>query len=323
MRIITPRASPDPLRGCALLLLLALAVAEPALAASIRVDPPVVPVGGLAIVRVDAREPRGKFDGRTMRFFPSGAEHVALVGIDLDRAAGRYPIRVETASGVVEAALEVQATKFPEERLTVPKTYTELDPKTLARVKREQKLLGSLWPKSRGERLWRGEFARPADGPSGSPFGLRRFFNGEPRSPHAGIDIRAPKGAPVRAANRGRVVLAKDLFFTGNTIVLDHGLGVFTLYVHLSKMSVASGKLVERGAEIGRVGATGRATGPHLHFAVRVGDARIDPDAILARRLDAPSNTHPPGFARPPEGVSQRPEAGAKLPQSVPSKRSR
>ena len=286
MRIITPRA--DPLRGGTLVLALVLAVAEHALAASIRVDPPVVPVGGLAIVHVDAREPRGKFDGRMLRFFRSGSEHVALVGIDLDRAAGRYPIRVETASGVVEGALEVQATKFPEERLTVPKTYTELDSKTLARVKRDQQLLGSLWPKSRGERFWHGEFVRPADGPSGSPFGLRRFFNGEARSPHAGIDIRAPHGAPVRAANRGRVVLAKDLFFTGNTIVLDHGLGVFTLYVHLSKMNVTPGKLVERGAEIGRVGATGRATGPHLHFAVRVGDARIDPDAILARRLDEP-----------------------------------
>lgn len=271
----------------AALLGLALAIAEGALAASIRVDPPVVPVGGLAIVRVAAAEPRGKFDGRPLRFFGAGGEHVALVGIDLDRAAGRYPIRVETTSGVVETTIEVRATRFPEERLTVPKTYTELDAKTLARVKREQKLLGALWPKSAGERLWRGDFVRPADGPSGSPFGLRRFFNGEPRSPHAGIDIRAPQGALVRSANRGRVVLAKDLFFTGKTLVLDHGLGVFTLYVHLSKMNVASGKVVERGAEIGRVGATGRATGPHLHFAVRVGDARIDPDAILARSLDA------------------------------------
>ena len=103
---------------------------------------------------------------------------------------------------------------------------------------------------------------------------------------HAGIDFRAPQGAPVHASNRGRVMLARDLFFTGNTVVIDHGFGLFTLYVHLSKLAVRRGAMVDKGQQIGQVGMTGRATGPHLHFAARVADARIDPEALLERNLD-------------------------------------
>jgi murein DD-endopeptidase MepM/ murein hydrolase activator NlpD len=121
----------------------------------------------------------------------------------------------------------------------------------------------------------------PAEGPAGSPFGLRRFFNGEPRSPHAGIDIKAPKGAPVVASNRGRVALTDELFFTGKTVVLDHGLGLFTLYVHLSEIEAKAGTMVDRGARIGKVGATGRVTGPHLHWGMRLGGQRVDPLALL------------------------------------------
>jgi murein DD-endopeptidase MepM/ murein hydrolase activator NlpD len=268
-------------------LLFLVALAAPASAISLVVDPPAVPVGGLAVVHADAADARGTFEGKRLAFFPGGHGVVALVGIDLDHPPGRFALRVESAkSGAATVLLEVLAKQFPEERLTVPKTYTELDPATLRRVGREQKLLASLWPKSGPERLWEGAFVKPADGPPGSPFGLRRFFNGEPRSPHAGVDFRAPAGAPVAASNRGKVVLARELFFTGNTVVLDHGLGVFTLYVHLSELEAAPGRIVEKGAEIGKVGATGRVTGPHLHFAARVGDARIDPLSLLERALD-------------------------------------
>ncbi len=166
----------------------------------------------------------------------------------------------------------------------MPKAYVEPDRATLARIEREQRLLAGLWDKTAAEPYWRGTFLPPADGSPGSAFGLRRFFNGEPRSPHAGIDFRAPEGAPVRASNRGRVVLASGLFFTGNTVVIDHGCGLFTLYVHLSEFGVRQGAWVDRGQEIGKVGMTGRATGPHLHFAVRLGDARIDPAALVVAR---------------------------------------
>jgi len=269
--------------GAAVGLTIVLACA-PVGAQSVRVEPASVAVGGLAVVRTDAPPSRGTFDGSPLRFFTAHGAFFALVGVDLDRSPGQYPIEIETRDGKqLRAALEVRGRQFPEERLTVPKAYVEPDHATLARIEREQRLLAGLWNQTAPEPSWRGTFLPPAEGSAGSAFGLRRFFNGEPRSPHAGIDFRAPEGAPVRASNRGRVVLARGLFFTGNTVVIDHGCGLFTLYVHLSELAVHQGAWVDRGQQIGKVGMTGRATGPHLHFAVRLGDARIDPAALLSR----------------------------------------
>jgi murein DD-endopeptidase MepM/ murein hydrolase activator NlpD len=256
----------------------------PAVADTLRVEPPSVEVGGLVVVRTDESPSSGTFDDTRLRFFMLDGKSLALIGVDLDRSPGRYPIEIETRGGSkLRASLEVLPRPFAEERLTVPKSYVEPDSASLARIERERRMLAALWDESAAEPYWRGSFLTPADGSPGSEFGLRRFFNGEPRSPHAGVDYRAPEGAPVRASNRGRVVLARELFFTGNTLVIDHGCGLFTLYVHLSKLGVRHGARVERGQEIGKVGMTGRATGPHLHFAVRLGDARIDPAALLAR----------------------------------------
>ena len=254
---------------------------------TVAIDPAAVPIGGVVVVRVRLPDPSGTFEGKRLRFFRAGEISVALVGIDLDHPPGRFPMRISAhRENGVEKIVEVMARKFPEERLMVPRGYTELDAKTLRRVSRERKTLDALWSRTDSPRAWEGRFLAPAIGEAGSPFGLHRFFNGEPRSPHAGIDIRAGLGAMVRAANRGRVALARELFFTGNTVVLDHGLGLFTMYVHLSEMSARPGEIVEKGGEIGKVGATGRATGPHLHFAARIGDARIDPEALLDRALE-------------------------------------
>ena len=255
---------------------------------SVHVDPRTVAVGGLAVVRTDAAHATGRFNGAPLEFFSVPGGSAALMGIDLEHRPGRYPIEIQGRDGGrAHAELVVLKREFPEERLTVAESYVEPDARTLRRIGREQRLLAALWSRSAARRYWRGEFLAPSEGAAGSPFGLRRFFNGEPRSPHAGIDFRAPQGAPVRAANRARVVLARELFFTGNTVVLDHGLGLFTLYVHLSRLEVRPGALVDKGQEIGKVGMTGRATGPHLHFAARVGEARIDPRGLLGRALDA------------------------------------
>jgi murein DD-endopeptidase MepM/ murein hydrolase activator NlpD len=254
------------------------------------VEPPSVAVGGLVVVRTDASPSSGTFDGTRLHFFTVDGKSLALIGVDLDRSPGRYPIEIETRDGQqLRASLDVVPRQFTEERLTVAKAYVEPDPATLARIERERRLLAALWDKTAAQPYWRGSFLPPADGTPGSEFGLRRFFNGEPRSPHAGVDFRAPEGTPVRASNRGRVVLARALFFTGKTVVIDHGCGLFTLYVHLSELGVERGARVERGQEIGKVGMTGRATGPHLHFAVRLGEARIDPAAVLARDPGAAS----------------------------------
>ena len=136
--------------------------------------------------------------------------------------------------------------------------------------------------------MWTDLFARPVSEANNSAFGSRSVFNGEARSPHSGADFLSPAGTPVHAPNRGRVVLAKELYFSGNTVILDHGLGLFSLIAHLSVIDVAAGDTVTAGQVVGKVGATVRVTGPHLHWAVRLGGARVDPLSLLAT-LGAPA----------------------------------
>jgi murein DD-endopeptidase MepM/ murein hydrolase activator NlpD len=131
-------------------------------------------------------------------------------------------------------------------------------------------------------KLWTGAFVRPVEAPANSAFGTRSILNGQPRSAHGGADFSSPAGTPVRAANAGRVMLAGDLYYTGGTVVIDHGLGVVSLFAHLSAIDAREGATVAAGEVVGRVGATGRVTGAHLHWTVRVGGARVDPLSLLA-----------------------------------------
>ncbi len=236
------------------------------------------------IVRLTMDMPRGAstgkvaFAGRTFGGFVTGGLLNVYVGVDIDTGPGTHAIAYEFSNGERgEREFSVVKKEFATEQLTVDSKYTDLDPSDLSRSNAEKARLEALWPASFEDRLWTKSFVKPADGANGSPFGLRRYFNGEPRSPHTGLDIKASSGSPVYASNNGRVVLAEDLFFTGNTIVVDHGLGLFTLYAHLSGMEVKAGDDVERSQLIGRVGATGRATGPHLHWAVNLGGTRVNP----------------------------------------------
>src|SRR5438876_6849726 len=162
----------------------------------------------------------------------------------------------------------------------------DLDPETERRAVAEGERLATLYRTVTPERLWRGPFVRPVAGhepPTG--FGARRVINGKPRAPHSGTDYAATRGTPVVAANSGRVALVGEFFFPGRLVVLDHGLGVHTLYFHLDSVAVGEGERVERGQTLGTVGASGRATGPHLHFGAQVGAARVDPAALLGLAL--------------------------------------
>jgi murein DD-endopeptidase MepM/ murein hydrolase activator NlpD len=182
--------------------------------------------------------------------------------------------------------LQIRARKFPVQRLTLPREMVELDAPTLKRVEEESKRLRTLYRTITPERLWRGGFTKPVGVPdAGEGFGARRIINGQARAPHAGLDYSADSGTPVVAANTGRVALVAEYFFPGRLLVLDHGLGLYTLYFHLERTDVADGDRVERGQIIGRVGASGRATGPHLHFAAHLRQARIDPALLLQLRL--------------------------------------
>ena len=209
-----------------------------------------------------------------------------IVGVDIDTTPGMYSVSFEatSASGTITAVTEVSITarEFGRRVLTVDDAFVNPPKPVLARITREARELEQLWMQSEPRRLWSGSFVRPVPGRVNGAFGSRSVFNGEARQPHGGADFLSPAGTPIDAPNSGRVLLARDLFFTGNTVVIDHGLGVFSLLAHLSAVAVRDGDMVTRGQVIGRVGATGRVTGPHLHWAVRMNGARVDPVAVLA-----------------------------------------
>ncbi|MBI1847518.1 MAG: M23 family metallopeptidase [Candidatus Rokubacteria bacterium] len=159
----------------------------------------------------------------------------------------------------------------------------DLDPETERRAVAESERLQTLFRMTTAERLWRGRFVLPMAGKEpGTGFGARRVINGKPRSPHGGTDYPAPVGTPVVVANAGRVAAVGEHFFPGRLVIVDHGLGLYTLYFHLDQVAVAAGDRVDRGQPLGTVGATGRVTGPNLHFGVQVGPARVDPASLLS-----------------------------------------
>ncbi|MBM2837237.1 MAG: peptidase family, partial [candidate division NC10 bacterium] len=224
---------------------------------------------------------RGSLDNQPLILSPIGDGRVqALVGIDLE-ARGRRLLRLEANDrrGRLHARewpIRVRSRRFAVQRLTLPQHMVELDPETATRVSEEAGRLKALWKAVTPERLWRGAFLSPViSGAKPEGFGLRRIINNQPRSPHSGADYKAAPGSVVRAPNAARVALAEEQFFAGNALVLDHGLGLYTIYFHLQEFTVKTGDVVQKGQEIGRVGATGRATGPHLHFGVRLNGARI------------------------------------------------
>lgn len=229
----------------------------------------------------------GTVGGRPLRFFSYAGGHAALVGFDVDTRVGSQTWRLavlepDREPRTARGTLRVLRRKFPVQRLTLPAKMVDLDPETERRAETEGERLRTLYRMVTPERLWRGAFVRPVAGVEpGTGFGARRIINGQRRAPHTGLDYAAALGTPVVAANDGRVALVGDYFFPGRLVVLDHGLALYTLYFHLREVEVEEGERVSRGQPIGRVGATGRATGPHLHFGVLAGGARVDPAVLL------------------------------------------
>lgn len=256
----------------------------------VSITPPSPQPGDVLLLQVTGAPPdaRAEWDGRALALFPTEHGVAALVGIDLDVRAGPIGWRVTRPSAaknggaLAAGVVTVRSRTFPLQQLTLPKGMVDLDAATLARVAAERAELQAALAASASERLWHGAFRSPVEGgqPTGG-FGLRRLINGQPRSPHTGYDWAAPVGTPVVAVNAGRTALVTEHFFAGRNIVVDHGLGLFTLYYHLTEMRVGPGESVAAGQIIGTVGASGRVTGPHLHFAVLLNGARVDPEALL------------------------------------------
>lgn len=202
---------------------------------------------------------------------PPGDKDLELVVADPDGQVARYAF-----------TLVVLPKTFPLQKITLPESKVSLGKADLARHRREQRAVKEAYARLRRERLWRGTFERPVPGTVISPFGLRRLLNGKPRSSHSGLDLRAPQRDPVAASAGGVVILTGEHFFSGRSVYIDHGMGIVTMYFHLSEIEVEPGEVVEAGQTIGLAGSTGRSTGPHLHWGVRVHDCMVDPLALLA-----------------------------------------
>lgn len=229
----------------------------------------------------------GRFNNNPVSFNKSEKKNVYIgfIGIDMTLAPGRQYLNiVGSDKGKVAAAeveINVKKRVYGIEKLDFPENLVELDDETGRRAVMEAEALKQIWEKVVDEKLWKGRFRLPVNGKLKRNFGTRRILNGVEKNPHNGVDISAAEGTMIISPNRGRVVLVDNHFFGGKTIVLDHGQGFYTTYLHLSKISVKEGDIVNKGARIGRVGNTGRANSPHLHWSARLNNARIDPLKLL------------------------------------------
>jgi murein DD-endopeptidase MepM/ murein hydrolase activator NlpD len=258
----------------------------------LRLTAPGAAQGGLLELSVTGKTPvsglTGDWAGNALPFW-ADAKNVqhALLGIDLERAPGKYDLNIsgqldDGGKLTCSATVDVRAGKFAVESLKVAPGFVKLSPEDRARADKESERVHEIFARVTPDRLWTGKFWIPLTGNrSGHNFGKRRVLNGKSGSPHTGLDIPAPAGTPIHASQRGRVALAENLFFSGNTVIVDHGLGVYTFYGHMESMNVAEGDEVNAGTVLGLVGATGRATGPHLHWSLVVDGARVNPLGIV------------------------------------------
>jgi murein DD-endopeptidase MepM/ murein hydrolase activator NlpD len=264
----------------------------------LQVSPTPIPQGSLHPVTISSAslisELKATWDTRELPFWIAQPWHKglkeqrkALFGVDLEKAPGQYEL---AASGQLQggqtfsckAMIKVVLGHFATESLKVEKQFVQPDDAQVKRANAERDLLRGIFDGVTPDRLWTGPFREPLDGVvSGGNFGKRRILNGIPGSPHGGVDFPSPTGTPIHATQAGRVALAQELFFSGNTVVIDHGLGIYTFYGHLSVIDVKPGDEVEAGQVLGKVGATGRVTGPHLHWGLTVNRARVNALDIL------------------------------------------
>jgi murein DD-endopeptidase MepM/ murein hydrolase activator NlpD len=285
----------------ALLVVLAAAPAARTAAGRIEPHPFARAYAPGEIVRFDVvsdrsvAELRGTFQGAPLAFsrspHPSGdPEWIAWGVIPLDASPGAAvyrltAVRADGSSFAISPSLDIEAKSFPEQQLTVESKFVNPPKAAEARIAREKKRLDAIYSRRTPLPPPASPFVKPVPGDPTSEFGTRRVFNGEPRAPHPGIDLHAASGTPVVVAGPGRVALAADLYYSGGTVIVDHGGGLFTVYAHLSKIEAKEGASVRPGDPVGLSGATGRVTGPHLHWGARVGAAIFDPRGLLDPRL--------------------------------------
>lgn len=245
-----------------------------------------------------ARTVTGVWQKHPLEFFRSGNDHetwYALAGVDVGVEPGTYPIEINIGSisgpQSIQRSITIASAPYTEVALSVPEKFVEPSPKAQKVIEADQRLKRRVFSHSAAAPLWTVSFSPPLpSAPSTDSFGTRRVFNGSLASIHRGLDYHARPGTPVHAANSGRVILARSLYFEGNCVAIDHGLGMITIYMHLSKFKVKEGQRITRHQLVGLSGRTGRANGPHLHFSVRWQGDYLDPAQLLSLKLPTPAS---------------------------------
>ncbi len=263
---------------------------------SVTLTPAVVESGSPELIRVtvpDAQEVTGEWLGKKLTFFQSrtGKNWYALVGLDVEAPVGPSTLKIEAKwngnLSHIDLPIEIHPAKYRTEAISVAPRFVEPNPEDLKQIEADSQLKAKVFAVSAPKPLWHGNFRAPVVSSPTDSFGVRRMFNGKLASIHKGMDFRARLGTHIYASNSGAVVLARRLYFEGNCVVIDHGLGLYTLSMHLSRIYVHEGQHVETGQQLGLSGATGRVTGPHLHWAVRWEGAYLDPAKLLKLNLGA------------------------------------
>ncbi len=276
--------------GSFVLLLLAIATSTVSLAANLP-QASAVP-GGVAVVALsdDADFSQVRFGNKRVMTVVDGDQWYAVVGLDLSTKPGAQSLSYKNKHGETkQLSFNVADKSYREQRITL-KNKRQVNPykKDLDRIVKERKLIRAAFSKWTNRSDINMQFEQPVAGPFSSPFGLKRFFNDQPRSPHSGLDIAAPSGTPIYTPAEGTVIETGDFFFNGKTVFIDHGQGLVTMYCHMSEISVANGDALQRGDVIGAVGASGRVTGAHLHWSVSLNGVRVDP-VLFLKPFDTPS----------------------------------
>ena len=263
---------------------------------SLRLIPETAAVGDVAVMEITIRHPEQPASDIQLRFHDTLIplfEHprkgrdvlIGLIAIPYHSKPGTETIGLEWSDRKghreLTASLKILSRRFKSEKLQVTPSRVTPAPEDVERIKREGEEVRAVYAASRPQRLWDEPFQRPLNGMVTSPYGTRRLLNGKLKSYHGGVDFRAATGTPIHAANTGIVCLAKNLFYSGNIVILDHGSGLFTTYAHLSHIDVTPGRLVEKGQVIGLAGATGRVSGPHLHWGIKVNGVNVNPLHML------------------------------------------